>query len=248
MHTIPPIIALEQVRVQFGSFIVHDSITLSVNVGETVTILGPSGTGKTIILKLIIGLLFPNSGQVRVMGHELRRMSERELHELRKSIGMLFQGAALFDSLTVFENVAYSLRELGHYSEEELSSIVHEKLEVVGLSDIDAKLPAQLSGGQKKRVGLARALASSPRIVLFDEPTTGLDPTARRLIDDLIIKLKVKYGITSVVVTHDIESARKVSDRWIMVSNGEVLADGPVELLARQSAPVIDFISGKWSE
>ena len=174
-------------------------------------------------------------------------MSEEELLPIRRNIGMLFQGAALFDSLTVFDNIAYPLRERGITDQDEITATVHAKLEIVGLLGIDHKFPAELSGGQKKRVGLARALASSPEVMLFDEPTTGLDPTAIRLIDELIVKLKHDYGMTCVVVTHDIESARRFSDRWILLNQGLVAASGPVAEIAERSQEIKDFISGNWT-
>ncbi len=243
-----PIVELDHVSVQFGSHLVHRDISLRVFPGEVLTILGPSGSGKTLILKLIIGLLQPTTGRVCVLGHCLAGLSEVELLSVREKIGMLFQGAALFDSLSVYENIAYSLRERGHHSELEMQRIVEEKLDLIGLPGIQHKFPAQLSGGQKKRVGLARALASSPQVVLFDEPTTGLDPTATRMIDDLIQKLKNDFGITSVIVTHDIASARRISDRWALIHDGTVVADGPAHRLATESALVQAFVEGNWRE
>jgi phospholipid/cholesterol/gamma-HCH transport system ATP-binding protein len=161
---------------------------------------------------------------------------------------MLFQGAALFDSLSVHENIAYSLREFGEKDEQKIRSIVMERLAVVDLEHVVEKYPPQLSGGQKKRVGLARALASSPRIVLFDEPTTGLDPTSIRRIDDLVLRLKNEYGITCVVVTHDIESARRISDRWILINDGVIIAEGPSRELAERNPDVIRFVQGEWRD
>jgi phospholipid/cholesterol/gamma-HCH transport system ATP-binding protein len=213
-----------------------------------VTLLGPSGTGKTVILKLIMGLLFADAGRVLVMESDLARLKEDELRRKRTQIGMLFQGAALFDSLSVFENVAYGLRETGEKNINALSAVVKEKLAIVGLPGIEHKFPGQLSGGQKKRVGLARALASAPKIMLFEEPTTGHDPTAIRLNDDLILKLKHEYGITVLTVTHDIESARRISDRWILIDGGEVIADGPAAQLPANSPKVLDFIQGRWDD
>lgn len=240
------VISLQNVGMQFGTTSVHKDITFTINQGEVVTLLGPSGTGKTVILKLIIGLLFPTSGKIFVFNKPLHGMNERELIQLRSHIGMLFQGAALFDSLTIFENVAYSLRERGRYGETQITDIVRETLSIVGLPGIEGKLPPALSGGQKKRVGLARALASSPKVMLFDEPTTGLDPSATRMIGDLIIKLRDQFNITSIVVTHDIETAKRISDRWILINEGSVLAEGAVSELASSNNQVIEFISGEW--
>ena len=246
-----PLISFKNISVSFGKTTVHKDISFSINKGETVTILGPSGTGKTVLLKLIIGLLMPTSGEIIVEGKNTKKIDESELLKLRENVGMLFQGAALFDSLNVFENIAYSLREKnsrvkGTYSKEDIEKIVNERLSVVGLQNFITRYPAELSGGQKKRIGLARALASSPKVVLFDEPTTGLDPTSVRMIDELIINLREEYGITSIVVTHDIESARRISTRWILLAEGVVKADGiPNELLENNDF-VQKFIAGMW--
>ncbi len=242
------LIALNHVGMRFDSLVVHRDISFRVSKGEVVTLMGPSGTGKTLILKMIVGLLRPSWGTVQVMGKDLSALRENDIRPIRRRIGMLFQGAALFDSLTVSENIAYSLREFGEHDEATITRTVEEKLSIVGLPEIGEKFPPQLSGGQKKRVGLARALASSPEVVLFDEPTTGLDPTAIRMIDELIVKLKNTYGITSVVVTHDIESARRFSDRWILLSGGQVVADGPASAVEHQSEDVKNFVSGRWRE
>jgi phospholipid/cholesterol/gamma-HCH transport system ATP-binding protein len=236
------------VHTSFGTNHVHRGLNFALRPGEVTTLLGPSGAGKTIILKLIMGLTWAQSGKVRVMEHDLSELSENALSELRVHIGMLFQGAALFDSLSVFENIAYGLRERGERDEDRIASIVETRLEMVGLPGIERKLPSQLSGGQKKRVGLARALASSPKIMLYDEPTTGLDPTSTRKIDDLIVKFAKESGITSLVVTHDIQSARRVSDRWMLLSKGVITADGPASHLADQNQLVSDFVSGHWKE
>ncbi len=243
-----PLISLRHVAVRFGKLEVHKDLTFAVLPGEVVTILGPSGAGKTIILKLIMGLITPHSGQVVVMGQDVAKIESDKLPGFRREIGMLFQGAALFDSLTVEENVGYALREEHEKSEKEIQQTVKERLEWVGLAHIMSKYPGELSGGQKKRVGLARALASNPKIMLFDEPTTGLDPTSTRRIDDLIVRLKNELNITSVVVTHDIQSAHRISDRWVLINGGVVEAAGPVEELVSQSESVIKFITGRWEE
>jgi len=243
-----PTVELLDVHTSFGANHVHRVLNFSLQPGEVTTLLGPSGAGKTIILKLIMGLMWPQRGSVRIMGSDLNSMSEQELSALRVNIGMLFQGAALFDSLTVFENVAYGLRERGERDEAKIASIVESRLEMVGLPGINKKLPSQLSGGQKKRVGLARALASSPKIMLYDEPTTGLDPTSTRKIDDLIVKFAKESGITSLVVTHDIQSARRVSDRWMLLSKGVIAAAGRADHLAEESQLVADFVSGQWKD
>lgn len=248
METTAVPIRFENVSLNFGRVSVHRDISFDVNQGEIVTILGPSGTGKTVLLKLMIGLLLPSSGKVSLFGADLSSVTEDELQKIRRNVGMLFQGSALFDSLNVYENIAYALRAARQFSASEIEAAVKRNLELINLPGIEDKFPAELSGGQKKRVALARALAISPRVVLFDEPTTGLDPTSVRLIDDLILKLKNDYGITSVVVTHDIESARRVSDRWILVHNGRVLANGSVGEVIAASSHVENFITGQWIE
>ena len=247
MHT-SHTIELHNVRTRFGSLEVHRGLSFALKPGEVTTLLGPSGAGKTIILKLIMGLVAPSEGRVKVMGRDITDLDEDQLRSVRADIGMLFQGAALFDSLSVFDNVAYGLRERGEKDEAKIRSIVHERLDMVGLNGIDWKLPSQLSGGQRKRVGLARALASSPKVMLYDEPTTGLDPTSTRKIDDLIIKFARERGITSLVVTHDIQSARRVSDRWMLLSRGVIAADGPVEQVERENTLVAEFVSGSWKD
>lgn len=248
MRTEQPTVEFVDVHTSFGSHHVHRGLTFCLYPGEVTTLLGPSGAGKTIILKLIMGLLWPQSGAVRVMQNDLNLVSENMLSNLRVNIGMLFQGAALFDSLSVFENIAYGLRERGETNEDTIAHIVATRLEMVGLAGIEQKLPSQLSGGQKKRVGLARALASSPKIMLYDEPTTGLDPTSTRKIDDLIVKFAKESGITSLVVTHDIQSARRISDRWMLLSKGVIAADGDAHRLEQESPLVADFVSGQWKD
>lgn len=243
-----PVIRFDHVAMTFDHVAVHKDITFSISPGEVVTLLGPSGAGKTVILKLCVGLLRPTAGIIEVCGTRLNDLREEDFEDVRRRIGVLFQGAALFDSLTVKENIAYSLRERGERSEETISTIVREKLEIVALPGIEEKSPSELSGGQKKRVGLARALASAPSVVLFDEPTTGLDPTAIRLIDEQILRLKRDFRITSIVVTHDIESAKRVSDRWLLVNDGHIIADGKVQELIESDRHVRDFISGNWRE
>jgi len=248
MSNTAPTIELRGVCTRFGALEVHKGINFSLQPGEVTTLLGPSGAGKTIILKLIMGLMSPSNGRVFVMGRDITDLDEQALRAVRADIGMLFQGAALFDSLSVFDNVAYGLRERGERDEKKIAEIVHERLEMVGLPNLDWKLPSQLSGGQRKRVGLARALASSPKIMLYDEPTTGLDPTSTRMIDDLIITFAREQKITSLVVTHDIQSARRVSDRWMLLSQGVIAADGPVAEVAENNQLVRDFVSGSWKE
>ncbi len=242
-----PIIELKNVGMSFGEHVVHKDINLTFSKGEVVTLLGPSGTGKTVVLKLIIALLFPTKGTVNVLGRDTKNENEDQLRELRRHIGMLFQGAALFDSLNVYDNIAFPLREI-KTPESEIKKIVYEKLEIVNLEETKDKFPPQLSGGQKKRIGLARALATSPDIMLFDEPTTGLDPTARKTIDSLIMRLKEQFKITSIVITHDIESAYSISDRLVMLSDGFVVADGSAKELWNNDENIIKFAKGNWYE
>ncbi|HMO02051.1 MAG TPA: ATP-binding cassette domain-containing protein [Oligoflexia bacterium] len=241
-----PIIVVNNLSTSFGQTIVHKSISFEIYQGEIVTILGPSGTGKTVLLKTLIGLIHPKSGEINVLGINPAKATPETLLALRKKVGMLFQGAALFDSLTVFENIVYGLREQGETNENTLQKIAGEKLKWVGLEEFQNKYPANLSGGQKKRVGLARALATSPQIILFDEPTTGLDPTTVRLIDNLILRLKNELNITSIVVTHDIQSATRISDRWLLLNNGTITANGPVPQLINSNTEIQNFINGTY--
>jgi phospholipid/cholesterol/gamma-HCH transport system ATP-binding protein len=220
-----PVIELKDVSFGFGASLIHHKISFSLFQGEVVILLGPSGSGKTLILKLIMGLLKPLSGSIKIDGKEISLLDEQELRKIRLKLGMLFQGAALFDSLSVFENIAYPLRQINKYSEEKIQAIVQEKINLVGLLHTLYKLPSELSGGQKKRIGLARALATDPKVLLFDEPTTGLDPTARNKIDDLILMLKRDLVITSIVVTHDMESAKRIYDRIILINKGRIVVD-----------------------
>ena len=243
-----PVIDFKNVSLSFGSHHVHKNLSFSVPQGQGVVFLGPSGIGKTMILKLIIGLIRPTSGEILIDGHEIGSASEEQRHAIRAQVGMLFQGAALFDSLTVFENIAFSLRERGEKDEDKIASIVESKLEVIGLPEVTKKYPSQLSGGQKKRVGLARALASSPKIMLFDEPTTGLDPTATRMIDELIVRLRSEMGMTCISVTHDIESAKRIADRWMLINANGIVADETVSEVISSNQYIQSFIHGNWSD
>jgi phospholipid/cholesterol/gamma-HCH transport system ATP-binding protein len=244
--TTSPLLELKNVSLMLDGTLIHRSISFPIHEGEVVTILGPSGTGKTVLLKLIIGLLLPTSGDILLRGESLSRFDEVALKRVRTQIGMLFQGAALFDSLSVFENVAYSLREVRELKELEIRERVFEKLALVGLEEYHNRLPSQLSGGQKKRIGLARALASNPRVMLFDEPTTGLDPTSRNMIDNLIIQLRELHKITSIVVTHDMESARRISDRLLLIADGTILVDGRAATLWESNDLIRAFSEGEW--
>ena len=243
-----PQIKFENVSLVFGKHTIHHKLNFEINSAEGIVFLGPSGIGKTMILKLMIGLIQPSSGKIWIEGEEIGSATETIKQKIRSQVGMLFQGAALFDSLTVFENIAFSLRERGEKDEAKISNIVESCLEVIGLPEVPLKYPPQLSGGQKKRVGLARALASSPKIMLFDEPTTGLDPTATRMIDELIIRLRHEMGMTCISVTHDIASARRIADRWILINANGIVADGPVSEVISDNQYIQKFVSGNWDE
>ncbi|MBE7446984.1 MAG: ABC transporter ATP-binding protein [Planctomycetia bacterium] len=239
------IIEFRDVYKSFNGLPVHKGINLSIRKGEIMALLGGSGSGKSVLLKEIIGLMMPDKGDIVVFGKHVTQMKEDELITLRRHVGMLFQGAALFDSLTVFENIAYPLREHLQLTEKELQERVAEKLRLVGLSGIELKMPAELSGGMKKRVGLARAIATEPDIILYDEPTTGLDPMAAQRINELIVELQRELGVTTIIVTHDLHCVRTVSNRIAMLHEGKIIMVGTwEELVASDIQEVKDFISG----
>lgn len=214
-----PIIEFKNVSKSFGGRQILSGVDLSIYRGETITIIGGSGMGKSVFLKLLLGVLKTDSGEVLFDGQNIGDLGEREIMKVRQRIGMLFQGAALFDSLNVRENIAYPLREHFDYDEEKISQVVAGKLEMVGLDGIEAMMPADLSGGMKKRVGLARAISTDPDVILYDEPTTGLDPANTKRICKLIKEMQTKLHVTSVVVTHDMEAAFSVTDRLAMIYN-----------------------------
>lgn len=243
------IIELINVHKTFGQKIVHNGVDLDIFEGEKITVLGGSGSGKSVLLKEINGLLSPDSGKVVIDGGDITTMPESELINVRKNIGMLFQGSALFDSLPVWDNVAYTLVENTSLSKEEIDKVVKKKLALVGLPDIEDKMPGDLSGGMKKRVGLARALAKTPKILLYDEPTTGLDPPNIIRINDLIIDMNKKFNITSVIITHDIESAFAVSDRIAFLHDGKIVFVGSVEdAKITDNKELHNFINGVMEE
>ncbi len=230
----------------FGKKIVFRDVSLAIEKGETLTIIGGSGTGKTVLLKMLIGLMKPDSGKALFDGQDIGLLSLDELLHVRRRVGMLFQGGALFDSLTVKENVAYPLREHFDYPEDRLAEIVATKLELVGLPGTQALMPSDLSGGMRKRVALARAIATDPEVILYDEPTTGLDPINTRRIDNLIQSLQEKLKVTSVAVTHDMASAFAISDRLAFLYNGRIETVGSVEEVRRSTSPLIrSFITGE---
>ena len=204
-------------------------INLSIKEGETLAIIGGSGSGKSTLLRLLIGLIRPTSGQVLVRGRDVARLSEEEWDKLRLRMGMVFQYSALFDSMSVGDNVAFGLREHTDKSEAEIAAIVKEKLALVGLNGVEQMMPNELSGGMKKRVGLARAIACEPSVIFYDEPSSGLDPIMTARIDELIVSTQKKLGVTSVVVTHDMASACRIADRIAMIYEGELIAVDTVE-------------------
>lgn len=239
-------IKLEGVFKSFGANRVLRGVDLEVKEGETLTIIGGSGTGKSVILKHIVGLMKPDKGRVWVDNEEITPMKERDLQKVQQKFGFLFQGAALFDSLTVAENVLFGVRNLWPERLKEKDELVEKTLALVGLKPEVAQLkPAELSGGMKKRVGLARSIAYEPQYILYDEPTTGLDPIMSDVINDLIVDLKEKLKVTSVVVTHDMKSAYKISDRIAMLYEGKIIMSGtPEEIQSTDNAFVKQFISG----
>ena len=239
------LIEFRGVKKAFGPKVVYRDLSLDIHRGESLTIIGGSGQGKSVMLKMLIGLLKPDEGSIRFEGEEITTLPEKRYARIRKHIGMVFQGAALFDSLTVRENVAYGLREHGRPTEEEVDRAVHEALTYVGLPGIEQMWPSDLSGGMKKRVGLARTIALKPDVVLYDEPTTGLDPINTTRINKLMLKLKRTLNITSVAVTHDMSSAFTISDRIVMIRDGGVVYSGtPDEIRAARDPYVRDFIEG----
>jgi phospholipid/cholesterol/gamma-HCH transport system ATP-binding protein len=243
----PAVIGLKHVRKSFGSQVVFDGLDLDIYPAQTTVVLGPSGSGKSVMLKHIVRLIKPDEGEIYFDGKRIDGLPERDLEPIRLQIGLLFQSGALFDSMTVAENIAFPLIEHSRLNREQRREAVMEALRTVDLENVDEKLPAQLSGGQRKRVALARAIVLRPRVVLYDEPTTGLDPIRADGINDLIIKLRDRLGVTNIVVTHDLASAHKVADRVVMLLAGKIAADGTFDELSRSSDPRVQhFLQGKY--
>jgi phospholipid/cholesterol/gamma-HCH transport system ATP-binding protein len=230
----------------FGPKEILRGFTLNVEDGETLALVGFSGAGKSVALKHIVGLLKPDSGRVCVDDQQVPELSREKLYELRRQVGYVFQFAALFDSMTIAENLAMGLRKQGGMSEEQIRERISQSLELVELEGFEERFPAELSGGQKKRAGLARAIAFRPKYLLYDEPTSGLDPVTTTVIDDLILKMKRELGVTSLVITHDMGSAYRVSDRIAMLYEGQVLEVGtPDEIRATRNVIVRGFVEGR---
>jgi len=240
------VIRLVNVHKAFGPKKVLEGFTLDVNEGETMVVIGYSGTGKSVAIKHIVGLLEPDQGEVWVDGREVPKLARKDLYELRSHIGYVFQFAALFDSYTIGENVAMGLRKQGLLSPDEIEVRIHEALELVDLPDVANRFPAELSGGMRKRVGIARAIALRPKYIVYDEPTTGLDPVTSATIDELMIRMRETLGVTSVVITHDMRSAYSVGSRIAMLYEGQVRQVGTVDEVRNTKDPVVrQFIEGK---
>lgn len=238
-------IEVRDLHKSFGSHRVLDGVNLRIESGESVVIIGRSGGGKSVLLKHIVALLSPDSGEVWVDGENITGMTERQLIRVRRKFGMVFQGAALFDSMTVAENVSFALRRQKELPEEEIVDRVAQALEMVDLPGVQAKKPGELSGGMRKRVGLARAIVYQPRIVLYDEPTTGLDPIVSDSIDQLMMRVCSRLRVTSVVVTHDMRTARRVGQRLMLLHEGRIYASGTPEEIFRSTDPVVSrFVNG----
>jgi phospholipid/cholesterol/gamma-HCH transport system ATP-binding protein len=240
------LIKLVDIHKSFGDLKILDGFSLDVEEGETMCIIGFSGSGKSVAIKHIVGLLEPDSGTVWVDGLEVPTLTRTELYALRSKIGYVFQFAALFDSLSIGDNVAMGLRKEGKLSPPEISKRVSEALELVDLPYVEDKFPAELSGGMRKRVGIARAIARRPKYILYDEPTTGLDPVTSAVIDGLMIRLREKLGVTSIVITHDMRSAYTVGSRIAMLYEGKVRQVGTVDEIKHTKDPIVcQFIEGR---
>lgn len=239
-------IRLIDVHKAFGSRVILDGVSLEVGEGETLAVIGYSGVGKSVLLKSIVRLLEVDSGQVLVDGQEVASLTRDQLYELRRRVGYVFQFAALFDSMTVEENVAMGLRRMRGMQEDEIRVRVEESLRMVDMSGFNERLPGQLSGGQRKRVGLARAIATRPGYLLYDEPTTGLDPVTTAVIDELILRMASELSVAGIVVTHDMKSAYRVADRIAMLDKGKIRFVGTPDEIQRSSDPVVKgFVEGR---
>ncbi len=244
------VIELKGICKSFDGRVVLDDVSLAIEEGRTTAVIGPSGCGKTVLIKHLICLLRPSDGEIHFRDQRIDRLSERALATIRTQYGFLFQAGALFDSQTVFENIVFPIRQ--HRREagmSELEQIAKAKLAMVGLDGFQDYYPANLSGGQRKRVALARAIAMDPEVILYDEPTTGLDPIRSDIINELVLKLQRELSVTSVVVTHDMNSAYKIADRIIMLHNGKIVADGDADTIRHHPHPIVQqFIHGEVSD
>ena len=242
-----PMIEIVDLHKSFGDYTVLKGINLSVPAGNTCVILGGSGSGKTVLMKHMIGLLKPDQGQVIIDGEDVVPMGPEDLERMRHKFGMVFQAAALFDSMDVYDNVAFPLREHRGISEEEIQKLVRSKLDLMGLPRAsERKFPADLSGGMRKRVGLARAIVMNPKIVLYDEPTTGLDPITTDYVDEMILAAQKELGITSVVISHDIASAFNIADQIAFLSKGVILEQGSPEQVRASKHPAVEIFMQTW--
>ena len=244
------IIVLKNITKKFGDNVVLDNVSLTIEKGKTTVVIGPSGCGKTVLIKHLIMLLRPNSGEVYFKNRRIDDLSETELNKIRTHYGFLFQAGALFDSLSVTENIVFPIIQHHKITDwSQIEELVKAKLAMVGLDGFQDYYPANLSGGQRKRVALARAIAMNPEVILYDEPTTGLDPIRADVINELVLKLQRELGVTTVVVTHDMTSAYKVADRIVMLHDGKIIADGDVEHIRNHPHPTVQqFINGQVGE
>ncbi|CAM3793712.1 ABC transporter ATP-binding protein [Corallococcus soli] len=242
-----PMIDIVDLHKTFGPNKVLTGINLTVPAGSTCVILGGSGSGKTVLMKHMIGLLKPDTGKVVIDGEDIVPMSVQGLQQVRRSFGMVFQAAALFDSMTVFENVAFPLRQHTSLGEDAIREKVRKRLDLMGLKpEVEGRFPADLSGGMRKRVGLARAVVLDPKVVLYDEPTTGLDPITTDSVDEMILTAQKELGVTSVVISHDIASAFNVADQIAFLSKGVIVENGPPEQLRESSQPAVQVFLQTW--
>ena len=244
------VLVVKNLTKRFGANVVLDNVSLTIEKSKTTVVIGPSGCGKTVLIKHLVVLLRPNSGEVYFKDRRIDNLKEHELNKIRTHYGFLFQGGALFDSLSVFENVIFPIRQYFRITNwSQVEELVKAKLAMVGLDGFQNYYPTQLSGGQRKRVALARAIALNPEVILYDEPTAGLDPVRGDVINELILKLQRELGVTTIVVTHDMTSAYKIADRIIMLHNGKIVADGDAEHIRNHPHPVVQqFINGQVSE
>jgi phospholipid/cholesterol/gamma-HCH transport system ATP-binding protein len=243
------LIRLVNLHKRFGELVVLDGVDLEVEEGKTLVVLGASGSGKSVMLKHIVGLLTPDAGEVWFESIRIDRLGRRDLEKVRPQMGFLFQQGALFDSLTNLQNVCFPLQEHTKLARRDIEERAQHMLELVGLPDVGNKMPGQVSGGQRKRVALARAIVMEPKVILYDEPTTGLDPIRSDVISEVILKLRNELDVTSIVVTHDMANAFKVADRIVMLHQGRLRFDGSVEQIRASGDPVVDrFVRGEADE